>query len=528
MVISQNLSYTHPDKEVLFSGVNFNLNSGQKMALVGNNGSGKSTLLKIVAKILQPSEGKILSDSEPYLVPQIFGQFNHLTVAQALRVDQKTDALREILEGHVTEANLNLLNDDWAIEQRCREALDHWRLDHINLAQPMANLSGGQKTKVFLAGIRIHQPDLVLFDEPSNHLDNIGRELLYDLIGTTTATLLVVSHDRKLLNLLDAICELRPNAAVLYGGNYDFYAEQKRLESEALGHDIQNKEKALRKAKDKQRESIERQEKSDAKGKKKQEKAGVARIMMNTLRNNAENSTSKVKGVHVDKIDGIAQDLRELRTNVSRLDKMKLGLDHSTLHKGKMLLAINEVNHGYDGHTLWKNNLNFQIASGERIALQGPNGSGKTTLIKLLLGEIEPQSGWLKRAAIESVYIDQEYSLIDNNLTVYGQAVQSNVSGLPEHEVKMRLNRFLFGSSDWDKSCAALSGGERMRLVLCSLTINSQPPDLIVLDEPTNNLDIQNIEILTAAINDYQGTLVVVSHDAVFLEQINIGRTIAL
>lgn len=134
MVISQNRSYTHSDKEVLFSGINFNLSGGQKMALVGNNDSGKSTLLKVVAQILQPSGGKILSDSQPYFVPQIFGQYNNLAVAQALQVDKKIDALHEILKGHVTEANLGLLNDDWSIEQRSQEALSHWQLDNIDLA----------------------------------------------------------------------------------------------------------------------------------------------------------------------------------------------------------------------------------------------------------------------------------------------------------------------------------------------------------------------------------------------------------
>jgi ATPase subunit of ABC transporter with duplicated ATPase domains len=172
--------------------------------------------------------------------------------------------------------------------------------------------------------------------------------------------------------------------------------------------------------------------------------------------------------------------------------------------------------------------LNFQITSGERIALKGANGSGKTTLIKLILGDIEPQTGTIYRADNKSVYIDQDYSLLDNKLKIYEQAEQFNVSALQEHKIKIRLTRFLFTKDDWDKPCSALSGGERMRLLLCCLTINSKSPDIIIFDEPTNNLDIQNVEILTTAINEYQGTLVVVSHDETFLEQINIERTIEL
>ncbi|WP_421891101.1 ATP-binding cassette domain-containing protein [Marinoscillum sp.] len=170
----------------------------------------------------------------------------------------------------------------------------------------------------------------------------------------------------------------------------------------------------------------------------------------------------------------------------------------------------------------------MQLTSGERIALKGTNGSGKTTLIKLILGWLTLQTGTIRIAGSHSVYIDQDYSLIDNTLSVYEQAQQSNTSALLEHEIKIRLNRFLFTSEAWDKPCKALSGGERMRLMLCCLTIGSQSPDLIILDEPTNNLDIQNIEILTAAINMYQGTLIVVSHDQSFLSQINVERTIHL
>jgi ATPase subunit of ABC transporter with duplicated ATPase domains len=142
------------------------------------------------------------------------------------------------------------------------------------------------------------------------------------------------------------------------------------------------------------------------------------------------------------------------------------------------------------------------------------------------LGDLEPTIGAVHRADNKYVYIDQDYSLIDNKLTVYEQAGQYNTTGLQEHEIKIRLTRFLFLKEDWDKPCCALSGGERMRLILCCLTIGNQAPDIIVLDEPTNNLDIRNIEILTAAINEYEGTLIVVSHDEHFIEQIHVERVI--
>jgi ATPase subunit of ABC transporter with duplicated ATPase domains len=528
MLTIQNISYIHPNKELLFDGINLTINLKDKIALIGNNGAGKSILFKIIINELQASAGKIEIESEPYYVPQVFDQFNYLNIAQALGVENKLNALTQILAGRATEENFNILNDDWTIEDRCREALSYWKLEQIELSRPMDTLSGGQKTKVFLAGIQIHQAEIVLLDEPSNHLDMAGKELLYQFIQETKNTLFIISHDRKLLNLLDMVCELTKTGVNVYGGNYDFYTAQKQIERNALSQDIQSKEKALRKAKDKERETLERQQKRDARGKRKQEKAGVARIMMNTLRNNAENSTAKTKNYHAEKIGGISNELTTLRANLADIDKMKFGFDNTKLHKRRVLFKATNLNYSFGNARLWSTALNFQINSGDRLAVKGPNGSGKSTLIKVILGDLKFYLGNVYRAIQNAVYIDQEYSLIDTNVSVYEQAQHYNTLALQEHEVKIRLNRVLFGRNDWDKSCRSLSGGERMRLMLCCLTVKNIAPDLIILDEPTNNLDIQNIEILTTAINEYEGTLVVVSHDELFLKQINIEREIDL
>lgn len=528
MIIIQNLTYIHNNGDLLFSDINLVVNKQNKIALVGNNGAGKSTLLSILAGNLSVADGIVKTTSKPYYVPQVFGQFNDYSVAQALQIDDKLKALREILDGNVTEANLTLLNDDWSIEVRCKEAFMYWTLDEVDLSQKMESLSGGQKTKVFLAGIRVHNPEIVLLDEPSNHLDVVARNILYDYVKSTTDTLVVVSHDRILLNLFTTVCELSKKGIVTYGGNFDFYAEQKIIENEIFNQELSNKEKAFRKAKETERESIERQQKLDARGKKKQEKAGLPTISMNTLKNNAEKSTSRLKGVHAEKVNSISKDLRQLREVLPDVDKMKMDLNDSRLHTGKVLIRAKDINFSYSDTLLWKYNLNFEIRSGDRIGVKGLNGSGKTTLIRMMLGELDPELGIIDRVGVKSVYIDQDYSLIENKRSVYEQAQQFNSGALLEHDIKIRLNRFLFTREYWDKSCGTLSGGEKMRLILCLLTINNQAPDIIILDEPTNNLDIQNIEILTAAINAYKGTLIVVSHDEYFLKQTGIENFINL
>jgi len=527
MLNLHSVSYTHSNKDLLFSDINLAVSNHEKIALIGNNGVGKSTLLRIIAKKLEPSGGRIYVSVEPYYIPQIFGQFNHLTIAQALRIESKLNALKQILNGNISEDNFSLLNDDWSIEDRCKEALNYWSLSDLDLSQKMETLSGGQKTKVFLAGISIHQHELVLLDEPSNHLDIFGRQLLYNFIQSTKSTLVIVSHDRKLLNLLDIVCVLTPHEIKVYRGNYDFYKEQKQIEVNALSQDIHSKEKALKKAKETERETLERKRKLDARAKKKGAKEGLPRIVANTLKSNAELSSSKIAGVHTEKIEVIRTELQKLRSSLLDIDQMKFGFENSKLHKGKNLFIANGINFGYSiGNYLWNESLSFQINSGERIAIKGANGSGKTTLIKIILGNLIPQIGTVFIAENKSVYIDQDYSLINNNLKIYEQLKQFNASALQEHEIKIRLNRFLFPKEDWDKPCSALSGGERMRLMLCCLSIANQSPDIIILDEPTNNLDIHNIDILSNAINDYHGTLIVISHDEFFLEQINIQRVI--
>lgn len=528
MLTIQNLAYTHANKERLFEGLSLSIHAQYKAALVGNNGSGKSSLLKLMAGLAEPSEGSILCNTTPYYVPQLFGQYKHLTVAQALGIEEPLKALSDILNGHVTEANLAALNDDWTIEERCREALAYWGLENLDPEHAMSSLSGGQKTRVFLAGISIHRPELILLDEPSNHLDAAGREQLYNWISGSKATLLVVSHDRHLLNLLDTVYELSEQGINAYGGNYDFYAGQKQLETKALQEEIHSVEKALRKAKEVERNTAERRQRLDARGRKKQEKAGLPTISMNTLRNQAEKSTAKLKSVHTEKMSTMSQELKGLRNKLPGMEQMHFGFDSSGLHKGKALVSAKEINDRYRHQRLWKEGLSFQVRSGERIAIKGPNGSGKSTLIRLILGAREPASGSIQRAAYKAVYIDQEYSLINRQLTVYEQAQQSNRTGLQEHEVKLRLARFLFQPGDWDKVCGALSGGEHMRLILCCLTMGETAPDMIVLDEPTNNLDLQNLEILTAAINSYKGTLLVVSHDELFLKDVGVEREMVL
>lgn len=528
MIVLQHVSYRHPDKVLLFEDLNLAIGRYDKISITGNNGVGKSTLLRLLAGELPLSGGKLQTNTTPFYLPQNAGQLSDCTVAEALHAAEKLQALEEILAGKVSDANLAILNDDWTIDARCKEALAYWGLQHLHYHQKLATLSGGQKTKVLLAGIHVANPGIILLDEPGNHLDVAGRLLLCKFITDTKAAIVIVSHDRSLLNLLDTVWELTPKGINVFGGNYDFYLQQKAIAREALHVDVSNAEKALRKARATEREAIERKQKQDARGKKKQQKAGLPTIAMNTLRNNAQRSAAKIKEVHAGKANGLLAELADLRKDLPATDTIKMDFEDSALHRGKVLIDANGINVNYDAGMIWQNPVDICILSGERVALSGNNGSGKTTLLKVLLGLMQPSAGTIYRSAAATVYVDQEYSLLNPVISELETAQHYNTGSLQDHEIKIRLSRFLFLKDDWDKRCEDLSGGEKMRLILCCLTIRKTAPDLIVLDEPTNNLDIQNIEILANAIVEYNGTLLVVSHDTCFLNQICIDRTFAL
>lgn len=538
----QQISYIHPDKEVLFSDLNFAISKGQKLGLVGNNGCGKSTLLQIIAGQLSPSSGVIVRPDDLYYIPQHFGQYDSLTIAQALQIERKQQALHAILAGDVSNENFTILNDDWNIEERSIAALDLWGLGQVTLSYPMNLLSGGEKTRVFLAGMDIHHPSVILMDEPTNHLDSSGRQRLYDWVEKYRSTLLVVSHDRTLLNLLPEICELEKHQINYYGGNYEFYKEQKTLMQEALQQRIEEKEKALRIARKVARETAERRDKQNVRGEKSNIKKGVPRIVLNALQGKSEKSTSKLTGVHQEKAERLTNERNQLRGSLSPTAALKTDFNSSSLHTGKILVTAKEINFSYHSNSinndiqensiskqqLWQAPVSFQLKSGDRLRIEGANGSGKTTLLKLITGQLQPQEGTLTRTDFSYVYLNQEYSIIDDRNSILEQAYAFNSRNLPEHEIKIILNRYLFPASEWDKSCRKLSGGEKMRLAFCCLMISNNTPDMFILDEPTNNLDIQSIEIITATIKNYAGTVIAISHDNYFIQEIGVEQCILL
>ena len=523
-----NLNYILPNKDILFSDISFSIPTGAKAAIVGNNGVGKSTLLHIIAGKILAVSGEV-SCPKTYLVPQHLGQFDDMTVAEVLQITDKYQALKAILSGDTSMDNFDLLDDDWTLEERVAESFCKWEIPYIKLETLFATLSGGEKTKVFLAGIDIHTPSVILMDEPTNHLDMESREKVYDYLSSSKDTILVVSHDRVLLNKLDCILHMTRSGVKYYPMCYDDFEREYERECENRMSELDFKQRELAKTKRMARTITERQQKHSERGAKLSDSKCLARISKGNLKNKSEVSSAKIRKVHEDKLQSLHQDIKELRSVIPDESQMKVDLFSSNLHVGKKLVELVNVNFAYtDSINLWDEDISLTLYSGDRVWVKGRNGQGKTTLMRIMTGALSPTAGIANIAeGVSCIYLDQEYSIIDDNHTVYEQ-IQSGGTTLPEHELKLRLHRFLFPKDTWDKPCGCLSGGEKMRLSICFLMVCDAVPDMIVLDEPTNNIDIANMGILSKVLREYRGTLVVISHDEHFVSEIGIDKILDL
>ena len=306
------------------------------------------------------------------------------------------------------------------------------------------------------------------------------------------------------------------------------YREAIEDENKALLENAESLKKDLRKAKAVAREVAEQQQKQASRGKHHSEQKGLARISMGNLKNKAENSTARLSGVHQEKISGLSKMVADAASMIKNTDCMAVDFLSSRTHTGKVLIEATGLNHSYTGAAnIWSDNLNFVIRSGNRVRVAAGNGAGKSTLMRIIMGDMTPSCGSVHRADnLKCVYLEQEYSLIDNGKTISEQIQLFNRYSQPEHELNIRLNRFLFPKPSWGKPCSVLSGGEKMRLSLCCLMVADCSPDIIIADEPTNNLDIFNQEVLTDTLGKYSGTLVVISHDSYFVKKLSLTTQI--
>ena len=516
------LSWALPDGRSLLS--NLDLSFGPERAgLIGRNGGGKTTLLKLIAGELTPLSGAIAVNGRLGVLRQAVQVAADEAIADLFGARAALETLRRAEQGEATAQDL--ADADWTVEARMEAALARVGLD-ASAQTPLASLSGGQRTRASLAALVFAEPDFLLLDEPTNNLDRDGRAAVKDLLAGWRAGAIVISHDRELLEAMDAIVELTSFGATRYGGNWSHYRERKALELAAAKHDFADAEKRLAESAREAQDRLERQARRDRAGKRKAMRGDMPKILLGKMKNTAENTSASTAVLAERQRAEAEADLADARAKIEVLQPLTVTLPSSNLAAGKTVLRVENVTTGYAPDRPILSDVSFTITGPERIAITGPNGSGKTTLLSIVTGALQPWRGSVRLTASFAM-LDQRVSLLDPAYSIRDNYLRLNPQS-DENACRAALARFMFRADAALQIVGTLSGGQMLRAGLACTLSGPTPPQLLILDEPTNHLDIDSIEAVEAGLRAYDGALLVVSHDEAFLENINIERRLEL
>ncbi|MEU0402048.1 ribosomal protection-like ABC-F family protein [Streptomyces sp. NPDC006197] len=526
-VICSNLSFAWPDDTPVFADLSFAMATG-RTGLVAPNGSGKSTLLKLIAGELRPATGSVSVGGTLGYLPQSLPLTGDLTVAEVLGVAAVIRALDAVESGDVSEEHFTAIGDDWDIEERTRAQLDRLGLAGLALDRSLSTLSGGQVVSLGLAAQLLRRPDVLLLDEPTNNLDLQARHKLYDVLGDFNGTLLLVSHDRALLDRMERIAELGSDELRFYGGNFTEYEEAVRAEQEVTEKNVRNAEQELKREKREMQQARERAERRQSNAARNLKSAGLPRIFAGNMKRGAQESAGRAGQMHSARVSEAKARLDEAGRALRNEQRLALDLPDTRVPAGRNLFLGEgmQVRLG-DSPVFAEGGVDLVVRGPERIALTGPNGAGKTTLMRLVTGELAPDSGEIKRSDGRIAYLSQRLDTLDPDRTV-AENFAAFAPERPEAERMNLLARFLFRGARAHLPVGVLSGGERLRATLACVLCAEPAPHLLLLDEPTNNLDLVSASQLESALDSYQGAFMVVSHDERFLTEIGVNRWLRL
>ncbi|MFD5335442.1 ABC-F family ATP-binding cassette domain-containing protein [Streptomyces hawaiiensis] len=515
------LAFTWPDGSPVFEGLDVAFGPG-RTGLVGVNGSGKSTLLKLIAGELAPADGTVRVAGEVGYLPQNVTLDTTLRVDEALGIARQRAALHAIEAGDVSETHFETVGDDWDVEERALAALGELGLGHVELDRTVGEVSGGESVLLRLAALLLRRPDVLLLDEPTNNLDLYARRRLYTAVQSWPGVMVVVSHDRELLDLVDQIADLRSGTITWYGGNYSDYEEALEIEQEAAERMVRVAESDFRKQKRELADAQVKLARRKRYGQKMWDQKREPKIVMGARKRAAQESAGKHRIMHEEKLAEARERLDEAVEAVRDDDEIRVDLPYTAVPPGRTVLTLQDLGLPYGARV----EGGFELRGPERVALIGRNGAGKTTLLRTITGELAPESGEV-RAHVPLRFLPQRLDVLDGELSV-AENVARFAPGATNNRVRARLARFLFRGARADQKAATLSGGERFRAALAALMLAEPAPQLLMLDEPTNNLDMASVRQLTTALESYEGALVVASHDLPFLESIGITRWLLL
>ncbi|MGW8701178.1 ABC-F family ATP-binding cassette domain-containing protein [Streptomyces eurythermus] len=511
------LSFAWPDGTPVFDGLDIAFGPG-RTGLVGVNGSGKSTLLKLLAGELVPADGTVKATGEIGYLPQNVTLDTALRVDQALGIAERRAALHAIEAGDVSEEHFETVGDDWDVEERALATLGELGLGHLGLDRTVGEVSGGESVLLRLAALLLRRPGILLLDEPTNNLDLYARRRLHQAVTAWPGVLVVVSHDRELLDLVDQIADLRAGEVTWYGGNFSAYEKALAVEQEAAERMLRVAEADVRRQKRELSDAHMKLARRKRYGQKMYDSKREPKIVMGARKRAAQESAGKHRILHEERLAEARERLDEAVEAVRDDDEIRVELPYTAVPPGRQVLTLENLETAC--HTRVPGILDLR--GPERIALVGRNGAGKTTLLRTIAGQLAPSAGTVT-AHVPLRFLPQRLDVLDDGLSV-AENVARFAPDATNNRIRARLARFLFRGARADQKAGTLSGGERFRAALAALLLAEPAPQLLLLDEPTNNLDMASVRQLTQALESYEGALLVAAHDLPFLESIGITR----
>ncbi|MCQ2562486.1 MAG: ATP-binding cassette domain-containing protein [Alphaproteobacteria bacterium] len=443
----------------LLDDVSFVFSNNEHVAIIGNNGCGKTTLLKLLSGDLLPDSGNINKDARVYMLNQINAS------------DSK---------------------------------------------------SGGEQQMFALMRAFESDADVLLLDEPTNNLDSDAKQVFFSQLNAYPHGAVIVSHDRELLQQVDKIVELQNGKLKVYGGNYDFYLEQKQIESDNLYSKYTNTQKSIARLNNSLNIAQNTRQHHEYKQQKEIASSRRSRLEQNALKGKSIETEAKKRSIIQKKLDEQIRSQKSLSEQM-RNETIKIPVPNKPFYS-KELVQIADLCFAYNDKLIF-HNFSLSLYGGQRVHLVGKNGSGKSTLLKLIYGALKPQSGTIKTFS-KIAHINQDLSNLDKNKNIIENIM--TVSGCLKHDAHMIAANFGFRGDASMQKVGTLSGGELLKATLAAILGGNNQPDLLILDEPTNNLEIKSISILEDALNQYRGAILLVSHDEMFVKNINIDKIVNL
>ena len=516
------LSFAWPDGTPLFEDLSFTTGAG-RTGLVAANGAGKSTLLKLIAGLLRPGSGSITVRGTLGHLPQEVPRTGDRTVAELLGIAPVLAALAAVEAGDAAEEHFTTIGTDWDVEERTRAELDRLGLGGLAFDRPLRTLSGGQLVSLALAGQLLRRPDVLLLDEPTNNLDAAARQRLHEVLAAFPGCLLVVSHDRALLDQMDRIAELHRGELREFGGSFTRYEAEIRAEQEAAERALRTAEQQVKKEKRERQLARERAERRAGNAARKVADAGLPKIVAGGLKRRAQESAGRADDTHAARLGAAEARREEAEKAVRDDDAIEPELPETRVPAGRTVFLGEDLR----VRDLFGDGVDLAVRGPERIALTGPNGVGKSTLLRIVAGDLAPEHGTARRAEGRIAHLTQRLDLLDDELSTAANLAAFAPGSSPQRRRHL-LAKYLFRGDRVHLPVGALSGGERLRATLVCVLHAEPAPQLLLLDEPTNNLDLTSTNRLEAALGAYAGAFVVVSHDERFLAELGITRRLHL